>query len=215
MDNEIPASSFIRIGQSLEMHGEIDNDQLKRVPKRNTTTDVRRQFFIDNANSKKYYYMPIDDVPQHPHRNTLVPLGTFLGFINLRGQVPVLDDQYYNNDNHSYFMRFSNYPYNSTENWNGPIGMDIHTLVYTDEPPVAGSVPLTYMDYLEQFHPGRLAEMAQQNIGIISGDGVTGFGVSITGKRGGKKTKKHKKYKKYRTNGSKKVKKSKKHKSNK
>ncbi len=52
---------------------------LKRVPKANRDSgiDNRRQFFIDNANSEKYYYMPIGDIPQHPHRNTLVPLGTF------------------------------------------------------------------------------------------------------------------------------------------
>jgi len=166
---------------------------LKRVPKANRDSgiDNRRQFFIDNANSEKYYYMPIGDIPQHPHRNTLVPLGTFLGFINFRGQVPVLDNEYYNNDNYSYFMRFSNSPYNA-EDGHGTVGMDTNPLVYTDEPPVAGSVPLTYRDYLEQFRPGQLAEMAQQNIGIISGDGVTGFGVSVTGKRGGKKTRKQK-----------------------
>ena len=154
---------------------------LKRVPKKSWTGDMRRQFFIDNANSEKYYYMPVGDVPQHPNRNTLVPLGTFLGFINLRGQVPVLDDKYYNNDNYSYFMRFSNYPYNSTENWNGPIGMDINPLVYTDEPPAAGSVPLHYYDYVQMANGTQAFDengrpMNNEQFPIIFGDGENGWG---------------------------------------
>ena len=122
----------------------------KRVPSRAKwgPNDVRRKFFTENANSEKYYYMPIGDVPQHPHRKTLVPLGTFLGFLNYRGQVITSDDQYYNDDYHSYWMRFSNYPYNSTEHWTGTIGRDINPLVYTEEPPAPESIPLNYYDYM-------------------------------------------------------------------
>jgi len=176
---------------------------LKSVPKRSSIArngglDERRQFFIDNANSTNYYYMPIGDVPQHPHRNTLVPLGTFLGFINYNGQVPIEDNKYANNNpNHSYLMRFSNYPYNST----GPIGMEKNPLVYTDYPPDNGSavgsaqrlvasrrkaVPPTYTNYLEQFSPGTLADSIREGRPLMSGDGITGWGVSLT--KGGKKT---------------------------
>ena len=35
LDNEIPAISFIRIGQSLEMPGEIDKEELNVIPRRN------------------------------------------------------------------------------------------------------------------------------------------------------------------------------------
>ena len=73
-----------------------------------------------------------------------MPLGTFLGFLNYRGQVITSDDQYYNDDYHSYWMRFSNYPYNSTEHWTGTIGRDINPLVYTEEPPAPESIPLNY-----------------------------------------------------------------------
>ena len=33
LDNEIPASTFIRIGQSLDMPGEIDKEELKALPR--------------------------------------------------------------------------------------------------------------------------------------------------------------------------------------
>lgn len=156
-DSEIPATSFIRIGQSLEMPGEI-HDKLKRVPKKSWMGDNRRTFFIENANSQKYYYMPIGDFPQHPHRNTLVPLGTFLGFINYRGQVPIPDDQYTNSDNFRYLMRFSNPPFNNGDGTPGAIDMGVNPLVYTDTPPVAGSIPLTYRDYIREFYPEQLTE---------------------------------------------------------
>ena len=175
-ESEFDPNEFIRIGQSLPMPGEINNDKLKRVPKKSWTGDARRPFFANNANSKNYYYMPIGDVPQHPHRNTLVPLGAFIGF-----------DDY---PNMVYFMRFSIPPYNNSEF--GHISMDTNPLVYTDEPPVVGSVPLTYTDYLKQFYPRELEDRKRENRPLMSGDGVTGFGVSITGRRGGKKTKKRK-----------------------
>jgi hypothetical protein len=191
---------------------------LKRVPKKSWTGDMRRQFFIDNANSNKYYYMPVGDVQNNPHRNTLVPLGTFLGFINFRGQVPVLDDKYYNNDNYSYFMRFSNYPYNSTENWSGPISMETDPLVYTDEPPAAGSVPLHYYDYVQMAYGTQVFDengrpMINEQFPTAFGDGENGWGAqtlrppgqvspqlqqsslgaaNFVAKRGGKKTRKRK-----------------------
>jgi hypothetical protein len=155
-DSEIPASSFIRIGQSLEMPGEID-DKLKRVPKKSWTGDKRRPFFIENANSQKYYYMPIGDFHQHPHRNTLVPLGTFLGFIDYRpapggyGRIQVMDGSNWT----EYYMRFSNPPFNTAD---GAISMETHPLVYTETSPVAGSIPLTYKDYIREFYPEQLTE---------------------------------------------------------
>jgi hypothetical protein len=158
-DNEFDTEAFRRIGDSLPMPGEIDKEQLKRVPEKSKGDDVRRSFFSDPANSTKYYYMPVGDVPQNSNRNTLVPLGTFLGFINYRGQVPISDDQYVNNDNFSYLMRFSNPPFNNGEGTPGAIGMEANPLIYTDTPPVAGSVPLTYSDYIEQFYPGQLANI--------------------------------------------------------
>ena len=35
MDDEIPPTSFIRIGESLEMPGEIDKEELNVIPRRN------------------------------------------------------------------------------------------------------------------------------------------------------------------------------------
>lgn len=107
---------------------------LKRVP---TNTNKRKVFFIDDANSEKYYYMPIGDVPHDPNRNTLVPLGTFLGFFNPHSWDHAMTE---------YYIRFSNPPYDK-ENKYGPIHMNVHPLVYTDLPPAAGSVPLDYGDY--------------------------------------------------------------------
>jgi hypothetical protein len=156
---------------------------LKRVPNqviRGDGVDSRRQFFIDNANSTKYYYMPIGDSPQHPNRNTLVPLGTFLGFINYRGQVPVPDEQYSNGYDNRYVIRFSNYPYNA-ENGFGAIGMDGNTLVYTDQPPAAGSVPLHYYDYIQLTNPEAFDENGRptydERFPTAFGDGENGMGV--------------------------------------
>ena len=83
--------------------------------------------------------MPIGDVPQHPHRNTLVPLGTFLGFDDVGTD---------------YYMRFSNPPYNNSEH--GHISMNTHPLVYTDKPQDDASMPLTYRDYIREFYPEQL-----------------------------------------------------------
>ena len=165
---------------------EVFMSVLKRVPNRplwGRGDDELRKFFTENANSEKYYYMPVGDVFQDRHRNTLVPLGTFLGFLNYRGQVPTSDDQYYNSDNYSYFMRFSNYPYNSTENCNGPIGMDINPLVYTEEPPSPESIPLHYYDYIQLTTPEWFDEDGKPKqdypFPLAFGDGVTCPGVQI------------------------------------
>jgi hypothetical protein len=199
---------------------------LKRVPEKMESVDNRRHFFIENANSEKYYYMPIGDVPQHPHRNTLVPLGKFLGFINYRFQVPVSDDQYVNNDNFRYLMRFSNFPFNGGEGSPGAISMGVNPLVYTDEPPAAGSVPLHYYDYVQMENGTQAFDkngrpMINEQFPIAFGDGENGWGVqtlrppgqvppqlqqsfigahNFVAKRGGKKTRnrKNKKLKKTR-----------------
>jgi hypothetical protein len=153
-DNVFSQEVFRRIGQSLDMPGEIDKEQLKRVPKKSWTGDMRRPFFTKNANSNKYYYMPVGDIPQNPHRNTLVPLGKFLGFDDYRpapggyGKIPITDSTV----GTEYYMRFSIPPYNNSEH--GAIGMEANPLVYTEEPPASNSVPLTYNDYLEQLSKG-------------------------------------------------------------
>lgn len=151
---------------------------LRRVPKRNGWVDERRQFFINNANSEKYYYVPIGDVPHHPNRNTLVPLGTFLGFINYRGQVPVPDAQYTDRENFIYFMRFSNPPYNGQS----AIKQD-QNLVYTDQPPAAGSVPLHYYDYVQLTSPDAFDENGRptfdERFPTAFGDGENGMGVQV------------------------------------
>ena len=159
---------------------------LKRVPNKSSSgPDNRRQFFIDNANSEKYYYMPVGDVPQNPNRNTLVPLGTFLGFINFNGQMTIPDDQFpiYNNGHNqfTYRMRFSNPPYNA-ENEHGAVGMDTNPLVYTDYPPPAGSVPLHYYDYVQMANGTQAFDengrpMNNEHFPIIFGDGENGWGV--------------------------------------
>jgi len=156
---------------------------LKRVPKRvigGDGVDARRQFFIDNANSTKYYYMPVADVPQNPNRNTLVPLGTFLGFINYSGQMLIEDNAYHSGLD--YYMRFSNYPYNATDRQMGAVGMDSNPLVYTDDPPAAASVPLHYYDYVQMAN-GRQAfdengrPMNNEQFPTAFGDGENGWGV--------------------------------------
>ena len=197
---------------------------LKRVPNRvhgGYGVDARRQFFIENANSEKYYYMPVGDVPQNPNRNTLVPLGTFLGFINLRGQVPIEDNAYHSGLD--YYMRFSNPPYNA-ENGHGAVGMDTNPLVYTDYPPAAGSVPLHYYDYIQLNNPQAFDENGRPTYGeqfpTAFGDGENGWGVqslrppgyeypqlqqsrngaaNFVAKRGGKKTRKRKNRKSKKT----------------
>ena len=154
---------------------------LRRVPKRNGWVDERRQFFINNANSEKYYYVPIGDVPHHPNRNTLVPLGTFLGFTNFRGQVPVPDAQYTDRENFNYVMRFSKPPYNSV-NGHGAIGRD-QNLVYTDQPPAAGSVPLHYYDYVQLTSTDAFDENGRptfdERVPTAFGDGENGMGVQV------------------------------------
>ena len=125
---------------------------LKIVPERPSGgrgDDQRRKFFTENANSEKYYYMAVGDVPQAVNRNTLVPLGTFLGFLNYnRFGIPITDNQYSNQGAHStYSMRFSNAPYNSEC---GAIFMnEVKPIVYTDEPPAPKSTPLRYYDYIQ------------------------------------------------------------------
>ena len=163
----------------------LDMSILKRVPNRGYGVDAQRQFFIENTNSNKYYYMPVGDVPQNPNRNTLVPLGTFLGFINFNGQMTMPDDQFpiYNNGHNqfTYRMRFSNPPYNA-ENGFGAIGMDSNTLVYTDEPPAAGSVPLHYYDYVQMANGTQAFDengrpMNNEHFPTAFGDGENGWGV--------------------------------------
>ena len=42
-DGEIPTISFIRIGQSLEMPGEIDKEELNVIPRRNLLNILSKQ----------------------------------------------------------------------------------------------------------------------------------------------------------------------------
>lgn len=177
---------------------------LRRVPESSGMRDNRRQFFIDNANSEKYYYIPIGDVPHHPNRNTLVPLGTFLGFINYRGQVRVPDEQYLDRENFNYFMRFSIPPYNGQS----AIKRD-QNLVYTDQPPAAGSVPLHYYDYVQLTNPQAFDENGRPTFYAPTfGDGETQElrnsvsrmdAINFVAKRGGKKTQKRKNRKSKKT----------------
>ncbi len=204
---------------------------LKRVPKYKLSwngVDARRQFFIDNADSEKYYYMPVGDGQGDRNRNTLVPLGTFLGFIDYRpapggyGRIQVMDGINWT----EYYMRFSNPPYNSGTEY-GPIHMSTHPLVYTDHPPAAGSVPLHYYDYIQLSNPQLFDENGRPkpeafNSGLPTafGDGENGHGVqtfrpsgyeteqlrnsrlgaaNFVAKRGGKKTRNHKNRKSKKT----------------
>ena len=101
---------------------------LKKVPKFNYSqhaeTEDRHRFFTENLNSENYYYMNVG--------NTLVPLGTFIRFQEL----PKV------HENIRYGLMFSIPPHDSGIG----VGMG-EDLVYTDNPPAAGSVPLTYTDY--------------------------------------------------------------------
>ena len=95
---------------------------LKKVPLYNYSqpdeTEDRRIFFTENLKSKKYYYINIG--------HTLVPLGTFIRF-----------EELCNMGSLRYILVFSN-------GLNAGYGDE---LSYTDSPPAAGSVPLTYADY--------------------------------------------------------------------
>ena len=101
---------------------------LKKVPKFNYSqhaeTEDRHRFFTEFLNSENYYYMNVG--------NTLVPLGTFIRFQEL----PKV------HENIRYGLMFSIPPHDSGIG----VGMG-EDLVYTDNPPAAGSVPLTYTDY--------------------------------------------------------------------
>jgi hypothetical protein len=154
---------------------------LKRVPKltRNSGIDNRLQFFIDNLNSEKYYYMPVGDVPQHPNRNTLVPLGTFLGFFSFTRHIPINGNEISIHD--SYGMRFSIPPYNAADGMSA-MGMGADPLVYTDEPPAAGSVPLHYYDYVQMANGTQAFDengrpMNNEQFPTAFGDGENGRGV--------------------------------------
>jgi hypothetical protein len=156
-DSEIPASSFIRIGQSLEMPGEIDV-KLKEVPrhkkitdlfKKNVETDVyshvedpRWIFLNAPENQDKYYYVrrggPNQILPARcvdcglpPVDNILEPLGKF-------ERVELIDTRSNLRDNYRhYWIWFEN-----SENTSQRVSEN-DQLYYTDEPPAAGSVPLT------------------------------------------------------------------------
>ena len=169
-----------------EPHVEVFMSVLKIVPERPSGgrgDDQRRKFFTENANSEKYYYMPIGDVPQSPNRNTLVPLGTFLGFLNYnRFEIPITDDQYSNQGAYStYSMRFSNAPYNSGRE----IHMKTNPIVYTDKPPAPESTPLHYYDYIQLTHPqwfdddGKPKNIYPFPLGF--GDGINGAGTQSVG----------------------------------
>lgn len=157
-DSEIPASSFIRIGQSLEMPGEIDV-KLKEVPRhkkitdhfrKNVETDVyshvedpRWIFLNAPENRDKYYYVrrggPNQILPARcvdcgppPVDNILEPLGRFT-------RVEIVNPYYSNLRDHyvHYWIWFEN-SVNTSQRVS-----ENDQLYYTDEPPAAGSIPLT------------------------------------------------------------------------
>jgi hypothetical protein len=160
-DSEIPASSFMKIGNSLVVSGEIDVE-LKAVPrhskitdhiKKNLETDVwshvedpRWIFLNADENRDKYYYVrhggpnrilparcvdcgppPVDDI--------LEPLGRFTKVTLVNPYHSNLRDHYVH-----YWIQFEN-PERMTRNVS-----ENDELYYTDEPPTAGSVPLTIND---------------------------------------------------------------------
>ena len=119
---------FVKTIQPTEKYTRTETSILKKVPKYNYSqhaeTEERHLFFSENLNSEKYYYMTVG--------NTLVPLGTFIRFEELPKNMNSI----------RYGLMFSIPPYNSG------IGVGCgENLVYTDYPPAAGSVPLTYTDY--------------------------------------------------------------------
>jgi hypothetical protein len=163
---------------------EVFMSALESVPERSgySNVDDRRKFFTENANSEKYYYMPVGDIPQNPHRNTLVPLGKFLGFVNIGGQIPISDDQY--SSNAEYKMRFSNWPFNEGY-YGGAIHMSTGPLLYTHEPPASESDRLHYYDYIQFKNPAAFDENGRPNPLYAEqfptgfGDGITGWGVQM------------------------------------
>ena len=116
---------------------------LKKVPLYNYSqhaeTEERHLFFTENLKSKKYYYMNIG--------HTLVPLGTFIRFEELPKNMNSI----------RYGLMFSIPPYDSG------IGVGCgEELSYTDSPPAAGSVPLTYADY-KSIHGGKKTRKCKNN----------------------------------------------------
>lgn len=164
-DSEIPQSSFINIGNSLIVSGEMPEEidvKLKAVPrhskipmmgKKLVETDVlsraedpRWIFLNAPENRDKYYYVrhggpnrilpsmvvnagppPVDDI--------LEQLGRFDKCVLINSHRSNLDDGYVH-----YWINFEN-PERMTR-----LVCETDELYYTDEPPVAGSVPLTIND---------------------------------------------------------------------
>ena len=160
-DSEIPSISFIRIGQSLEMPGEIDVE-LKAVPrhskipimgKKLLETDVlshaedpRWIFLNADENRDKYYYVRhggpnrilparIVDTGPPPVNDILEQLGRFERCELINSYRSNLDDNYVH-----YWIWFDN-PERMTRRVS-----ENDELYYTDKPPAAGSVPLTIND---------------------------------------------------------------------
>ena len=162
LDNEIPAISFIRVGQSLTVNGEIDDQRLKAVPKHMKVIDRFKQnldpgevhshvddplwkFLNAPENKDKYYYLARRaSGPGQPAEweNTLEPLGKFDN----------VEKQYTGNSNIAdgyfhYNIVFTppTYSQRITEK---------SELYYTDEPPAAGSPPLTINDIPNEYTVG-------------------------------------------------------------
>jgi len=149
-------------------------DQLKRVPRRTRIElgggqDARQQFFIDNMNSNKYYYLVSNGGRGDPYNNTLRPLGRFIGFRNI-----------VNNPHVHYYLRFENAPFNGNDEFSS-VYQDAN-IVYTDNPPAAGSVPLHYYDYIA-IDPNAPFDENGRPVGEIwpnnFGDGENGANVQV------------------------------------
>ena len=160
-DSEIPPSSFINIGNSLIVSGEIDV-KLKAVPrhsripimgKKLVETDVlsraedpRWIFLNADENRDKYYYVRhggpnrilpsrVVDAGPPPVDDILEQLGRFDKCDLINSHRSNLDDGYVH-----YWINFEN-PERMTRKV-----YETDELYYTDEPPSAGSVPLTIND---------------------------------------------------------------------
>lgn len=164
---------------------------LKHVPKNS------RDFF--SVKSQKYYYRVIGDVPNSRYRNTLVPLGTFVGFVwfNHLGQQfhskPVCGQQYCRKNcfcfsEHILFSLYPTpvlHPMENAETTGLCFSNEDLVLVFTDEPPALDSAPLHYYDYIQLINPDAFDGNGQPKFetgcfDLKFGDGVTIMGDKVS-----------------------------------
>jgi hypothetical protein len=160
MDNEFHPEAFIRMGESLYMPGEIDKEEpkevpkLKAVPKHMKVIDHFKQNlaigevhshvddplwkFLNAAENKdKYYYLArraSGSGQSAEWENTLEPLGKFDNVEKKYTGNSNIADGYFH---YNILFTPTTYSQQITEK---------SELYYTDEPPAAGSPPLTIND---------------------------------------------------------------------